>query len=263
MTKSLRSVQSVFAYLPDTLRDELLEEFDSIVSNYYQEKWTTAELSGGKFCEIVYSIIEGLGTNKFPAHAAKPPSMETSCRLLAEYNNLSDSLRLSIPRALIFLYDVRNRRGVGHVSGGKIDPNHMDALVVVSTARWIMAELVRETHEVDIGLAQSIVDNLTDRIIPIVWTNNGVKRVLRPSLSAKEQMLVLVYAESGKMKASDIVKSIEYKNSTQFKKNILAKLHQSRVIEYDSKKELVVLTPIGNEQAERIIRKSIESEETK
>ncbi|MBB3083292.1 hypothetical protein [Geodermatophilus sabuli] len=46
---------------------------------------------------------------------------------------------------MIGLYDIRNNRGVGH-AGADVDPNHMDATVVLYQSKWLVAELVRLLH---------------------------------------------------------------------------------------------------------------------
>ena len=45
---------------------------------------------------------------------------------------------------IVALYEIRNDRGVGH-TGGDVDPNHMDASMVLAGAKWLVAELVGST----------------------------------------------------------------------------------------------------------------------
>jgi len=45
--------------LPSSLRAELLTEYDKIVRNYREGRWEAAELDGGRFCEITYTILKG------------------------------------------------------------------------------------------------------------------------------------------------------------------------------------------------------------
>jgi hypothetical protein len=49
----------VFAALPWGLREELLNSYQKIMSNYLERRWDPSELNGGQFCEVVYSIING------------------------------------------------------------------------------------------------------------------------------------------------------------------------------------------------------------
>lgn len=61
------------------------------------------------------------------------PLLHGPCEAL-ESRTGSESARLTIPRLLVALYDVRNRRGVGHVSGD-VSANHMDAELVLAMSK--------------------------------------------------------------------------------------------------------------------------------
>jgi hypothetical protein len=101
---------------------------NEITTNYRLGKWEPSELNGGKLCEIVYTILRRHVDGKFPARPSKPGNMVDACNDLAEADKkiFPQSVRITIPRVLIALYEIRNNRGVGHV-GGDVDPNHMDA----------------------------------------------------------------------------------------------------------------------------------------
>ena len=133
----MNSSNSILANLPIGLRTPLIDCYNSIVSNYMEHKWEPSELNGGKFCEIVYSIISGYVAGSFPANPSKPPNIVDACQALGKippnHGLIGDrSVRILIPRVIPFLYEIRNNRGVGHV-GGDVDPNFMDATAVVNT----------------------------------------------------------------------------------------------------------------------------------
>ena len=62
------------AVIPTGLRDPLLEEYNSIVRNFMERKWSPSELSGGKFCEIVFTILDGYAKGAYPSSPRKPTS---------------------------------------------------------------------------------------------------------------------------------------------------------------------------------------------
>ena len=101
---------------------------------------------------------------------------------------------MTIPRVLVGLYDVRNRRGVGHV-GGDVNANHMDATFLLHSCQWVMAELVRMFHDTDVGTATAIADALVDRTLPIIWQVGEVRRLLDTALSDRDSVLMLLYNE--------------------------------------------------------------------
>jgi hypothetical protein len=150
--------QNAFSGLPDSLRDDLIQAFNEIVKNYRERRWEPSELNGGKLCEVVYSILKGVVDGQFPARASKPRNMVDACKALeSAQSSHPRSIRIQIPRVLVGLYEVRNNRGVGHV-GGDVDPNPMDARLVLESSKWLMAELVRLFHGTSVDEAQAIVE---------------------------------------------------------------------------------------------------------
>jgi hypothetical protein len=250
----------LLAGLPKPLRDTLLKSYQGIMSNYLERRWESSELNGGKFCEAVYSVINGAVTGSFPAKASKPANMVSACRALenapANPNRVGDrSLRQYIPRALPLLYDIRNNRGVGHV-GGDVDANHMDAEAVQSMASWVMAELVRIFHGVTTKAAQEAVDALVERKTPLIWEVGDVKRVLDPGMSAKNQVLTFLHHSTGWVSATDLFDWVEYSNASMFRSSVLTPLHTARLIEFDAKKDRARISPLGAKEVEKKLVKA-------
>src|SRR5712664_1578229 len=159
--------------IPTGLRQPLIDCYNTIARNFAEHRWEPAELNGGKFCEIVFSIVDGTLSGKYASAPQKPAKMVDACRALenvpASAARPGDrSLRILIPRMLPVLYEIRNNRGVGHV-GGDVDPNYQDSVAVYEMASWVMAELVRIFHQVSLADAQATVNALVERKHPIVW----------------------------------------------------------------------------------------------
>ncbi|MCA1694401.1 MAG: hypothetical protein LC749_06580 [Actinobacteria bacterium] len=175
------SATNALATLPSGLRTALIKSLDEIVRSYRAGRWEPSELNGGKLCEVVYTILRGHADGALPSKPSKPKNMADACKALeAAGAQFPRSLRVQIPRVLVALYEIRNNRGVGHV-GGDVDPNHMDATVVVAMAKWVVAEVTRLFHSVDTATATALVDTLVSRDVPVVWEVGGKRRVLAPA----------------------------------------------------------------------------------
>lgn len=140
----------VLTNVPLGLRGPLFQSYQEIATNFAEHRWEPAELNGGKFCEVVYSIVKGNMDGRYPAAPSKPKDMVVACKALEATpvvaGRVGDrSLRILIPRVLPSLYEIRNNRGVGH-AGGDVDPNFMDATAVYGMASWTLAELIRIFH---------------------------------------------------------------------------------------------------------------------
>lgn len=248
--------EDALSVLPSTLRDDLLSAFNDIVKNYREHKWEPSELNGGKLCEAVYTIIVGwLEGGKYPARAKKPNRFPQSCwDLEQKYSHVPDSRspRILIPRMMIGLYDIRNNRGVGH-AGAEVDPNHMDATVVLYTAKWLMAELVRLLHRLHIDEATTIVAGLIERETAWVWAHDDKKRVLRTGMTWKQQTLLLMLTEPGDVAEADLLGWLEHPGLPSFRRDVLKPLHRSRQIHYDADNRTVRLLPPGVTAAEDLV----------
>lgn len=246
----------VLGQLPPGLREELLKAFDKIVTNYRESKWEPSELNGGKFCEVVYSILKGFVDGTYPDKASKPNDMVVACRQLEQASSTHPrSVRIHIPRMLLTLYEVRNNRGVGHV-GGEVDPNHMDSAMVFYSARWVMAELIRIFHNVDVSVASAAVEALTEREIPLIWNVNGKKRILSGKFTMKEKVLLLLYSETSSVAEADLIAWTEHSNPAIFRRDVLVKGHKNRLWEYDKPTKTIAISPIGISMVEtRLLNK--------
>lgn len=213
-------------------------------------------MNGGKLCEAAYTICKGwLEGGAYPARSEKPSRLPHKCLALeTTYQQVpnSRSPRVLIPRMLIGLYDIRNNRGVGH-AGAEVDPNHMDATVILYTSKWLVAELVRLLHTLTIEEATAIVDGLIEREFAWVWTHGDKRRVLRKGLTWKEQTLLLLLTETGDVAETDLLRWLEHPNLPSFRRDVLKQLHRGRLIEYDTGNRVARLLPPGVNAAEALV----------
>jgi hypothetical protein len=245
---------TILASIPAPLRSELFQAFNEILRNYRERRWEPSELNGGKLSEVVYTILRGHVDGKFPQRAAKPRNMFDACKALeqADASQFSRSVRIQIPRVIVALYEIRNNRGVGHV-GGDVDPNLMDASAVLAMSKWVVAELVRHFHAVQTDEAERVVETVVERTIPIVWEIGGVLRVLNPGMSMRDKTLVLLYHQSSAVDEDVLRGWVEHSNPSAYRRDVLAKGHRAKLLEYDAKKKCVSLTPIGVRHVEEKI----------
>lgn len=241
--------------IPAGLRDPLISEYQSIVQNFLEHRWLPSELSGGRFSEIVYTILDGYVKKSYAAAPVKPPRFVDACRKLESntQGQVPRSFQILIPRILPALYEIRNNRNVGHV-GGDVDPNHMDSVAVLSMCNWVMAELVRVFHGLTVAEAQKVVDLLAEVRIPVIWSDGNVKRVLRPELKLQEQLLLLVAASVPDVSSKELVDWIEHENTAYVMRTIRS-LHLKRLLEFSESTDRVKILPPGAKFVMDLVRK--------
>jgi len=250
----------VLVGIPSGLRDPLLQTYQEIGTNFAEHRWEPSELNGGKFCEVVYTVIDGTLKGVYVAKPSKPHNMVKACLALegtsSDPHRVGDrSLRVLIPRMLVALYEVRNNRGVGH-AGGDVDPNFMDATAVYSMSSWVLAELVRVFHGVSTSEAQETVDVLVERKLTLVWQIGSTRRVQDPKMKKGDQTLVLLYSKPGWVAEGDLYRWVEYSSEATFRQNILKAFHQERLVEYEQKQRRVRISPLGSRKVEEEILKT-------
>jgi len=254
MRTSQPTTDQVLTNIPKGHRSELLKVFNKILKNFRERRWEPSALNGGKFCEVVYSILKGHTSGNYSSRLQKPTNMVDSCRRLeqADKSKFCRSVRIQIPRMLISLYEIRNNRGVGHV-GGDVDPNYMDAIAVLYMVKWIMAELIRIFHKVDINTATETIERITDRTLPVLWKVGAKLRVLDTSLTMREKTLVILYYERGPIDESVLVDWIEHTNPSVYRRDVLRSSHKEKLIEYDKSNKKVQISPKGIKYVEESI----------
>ncbi len=241
--------------LPAGLRRDLLGAFEEIVTNYRERRWEPSELNGGKLCEAVFTIVDGyLDGGRYADRTTKPRRFNDACLALERkypMTSTNHSARITIPRLMIGLYDVRNNRGVGH-AGGDVDPNQMDATLVLYEAKWLVAEIVRLLHNLTTEEAAGLVDALVEREAAWIWSGADIKRVLKLGLTWKQQTLALLLAEHGSVSVEDLVRWLEHPQIRDYRK-VLRQLHSDRQVEYEEATQTVRLLPPGVVAAEALI----------
>ena len=172
--------------------------FLSCAQNFEGGNWEDSLFKAGKFIEAIVKLLWVYCGKTLPARSRDFKAGVYAQKIINEVDTVTvpeDGLRLQIPRACIFVYDITSNRGARHDSD-EINPNEMDASVIMSMCSWILAELVRFStkHSISIDKAKEIVNFLIERRYPIFEEINGRIYVdNRKFKSASECSLLLLY----------------------------------------------------------------------
>ena len=244
-------LEQALANVKKTFRTKLIDAYLGVKRSQAEAKYETAGLKSGKFCEVLVRLLQHEITGAYIAFSKPIPDMANECRKLITAHNTTvpESIKTIIPRALIFLYTMRNKRGIGHV-GGDVDANSIDIATIERVTDWVLCELIRVYHKLPIEKAQDLIDCVSVKNIPVIWEVAGKKRVLRDGLNSKQKVLLLLYSESDTaVLTEDLCAWVEYSPS-MFARRVLDGLHQKKLIEYDRDSELVYLSPKGAKMVE-------------
>ena len=226
-------LDSALQNLSSDFREPLIKAYIELKRRNSEAQYDAAGISAGKFCEVLIRLLQSEITGNYIPFGDSIGNMADECRKLitSAKSSAVESLRIIIPRALIFLYTIRNKRGIGHI-GGDVDANKIDLSAIVATADWIICELIRVYHGLSLEEAQDLVDGISIKSIPAIWEVAGKKRVLKAALTSQQQTLLLLYSDIEiAILSEDLCSWVEYTGLSMFKTRVLKPLHQKRLIE--------------------------------
>ena len=178
--------------IPAELSAKLVEEYLDIKKHFAMNDWGPGQLKGGRFAEVMLRIHQHL-----LGEAVTPFGTDIIAREKTRIMNtvestgtIDDHVRQKTVPLTRLLLDFRNNRDVAHLGG--FDANSMDALFVMTSATWMMCELVRVYGGYAMRDAQKIVDALAVKEYPVIMEREGELFITRHDLNAKNEVLVLL-----------------------------------------------------------------------
>lgn len=235
-----------------TFRGRLLKAYNGLKTAFIDGNFDACGLRAGRFCEVLLRWAQQELTEAHTPFGTKLGNFKDECDKLERTPKTAghESVRILIPRALSFLYTLRNKRGIGH-EGGDVDANEIDAATAVRIADWCVCELIRLHYTISLEEAQGICDAIAERQLPQIWDVFGKRRVLDPKLSYAQQTLLLLYSSTElAVPMEDLVSWTEHPNAAVYRRDVLSKLHKARLIEYDRENEMAAISPKGVEKVE-------------
>ena len=151
-----------------------LDHFSDLASTYQTGDWEHCIAKAAKFIEAVLkALFVHVGQTPPKGRKFKVDPIITHLGQMQD-GSFDDTIRLTIPRACRFIYDIASNRGARH-DQDEVDANEMDASVVVPTCSWILAEMIRYSQKsaVDMNQAKDIVDSLSSRKYPLIEEVDG------------------------------------------------------------------------------------------
>lgn len=173
----------------------LLGHFLGAMQKLEEGDWENSLMKVGKFVEAVVKLLWTYSGNSLPK-AKKFSAGVYAQKIMGQVNAStipSDGVRLQVPRACIFLYDITSNRGGRHDSD-EFDPNEMDAMTTLPLCAWILAELVRfsSASSVSPDEARKIVDSIIERHFPFFEEIDGRIYINHAKHSSAPQCALLI-----------------------------------------------------------------------
>lgn len=233
---------------PTDLVDTLLNSYDEVLTNYRIEKWKPSELDAGHFVEATRRIIEQELNGSYTSLSESMGSFNQTVLNKYESAQGDESFRIIIPRILFSIYCIRNKRGVGHISS--ISPNKLDATYILSSTKWVLAELTRIATSSNPDEAHELISTIIEKEIDLIWDDGETFMILNKKLKSAQKVLLALYKKD-RQSVETLRNLINYKNKSDFKK-LIQKLKSENLIDVTDNLTCK-LSPLGIREAEAAI----------
>ena len=238
------------AMFDQSLVGGLLDSYEQMLQSYLEGRDKAAELEAAHFAERAFRICEEQCSGTYTPLNKSLPSIDKLVAQLASAASGHDTFKLHIPRILFGVYDIRNRRGVGHPSGD-VNPNRADSELLRTTTSWVLAELLRHACSIDLVSAQALIDHLVQRRVPFVEEIDGFPRILRAGIPLSDRILVLLLHFGRPLSSKDLRRYARTASGNRLTA-VLKALDKDAFIHKTSSGW--VLTSLGVKSAERIVQ---------
>lgn len=170
----------------------LLKHYQDVLLKYQEQDWEGALTKAGKFLEAVLKAIAIYAKITLPA--PRHFNVKQTTIKLEQVVALPDSLRLQIPKASVFIYDIACNRGARH-DPDEINPNKMDAAVAIPVCSWILSELVRfADKKTNPDVSASLIESLMEKKHPLIENIEGRLYINYKGLSARDIGILILDA---------------------------------------------------------------------
>ena len=230
-----------------------LRHFDATVNEIGSGNWEDEIAKAGKFVEAILKAVATRCAVPFPSgRKFKADAIMTALNNLPQGSH-DDTLRLLIPRACRIAYDIASNRGARH-DPDEVDPNVMDASLVLPTCSWILAELVRFAQKgaVDPTQARDLVESLAEKKYPVIENVEGrIYLHARKKSAVDVGLVVLAQKYPRRMSKNDLVEAIR-RNGFKLQNAKVAVGRLGKFVDDNGNGDLKLLAP-GLKQVERVV----------
>lgn len=233
--------------------ESVIDHYREAVDGFNLENWDKALSRSSKFVEATLKALTHFTKNVVPP-GSKFKVDKVIQTLECTESRYDRSIRVTIPRACRFVYDITSNRGARHDSDDFV-PNRMDSNVVIPTVSWILAEMIRLTDGISHDCESKVVliERLTETKHPMFETIDDRTYVNVTDLSPREVAILLLYEKHpGRIQRRDLAAQVKSNNSAASKNAINTALTRirNRVDENDDGWRL---RRIGMKEAENIV----------
>jgi len=240
----------------------MLRHFGGMTETFQQGQWEDSISKSGKFVEASLKALYAYPRQNLPTVRGFKVDAYINGLANLPVGSIDDVIRITIPRACRFVYEISSNRGGRH-DPDEIDPNEMDANTVTANCSWILAEMIRHAQRgtADSTDVKNTVSSLVRQRYPLIEEVDSSTYFHDDDASAVDVALVILLHRYPGRVAPDELEALLVRNDFS-----PANAHQAvsrirRYVHIDNRGRLYLLSP-GLKKAEDIYKKSVLSRES-
>jgi hypothetical protein len=255
-----RARSYLIAAFPARNVDSLLKHYRNMSADLQVGRWEDCTSKAGKFVEASLKAICAAAQVSVPSGRAF--KVDTAINKLASRpaGSCDESLRVTLPRASRFVYEIASNRGARH-DPDEVDPNEMDAIAVLEACSWMCAEMIRVASKgaADLPEVRTIVASLAEKRYPLIEEVDGRVWFHNRSATPRDKALVLLNrVHPGRMPRKDLLASLRRHGvGTSNASVVLSRLKGDGFVDENEHGGLFLLSP-GRQRAEEVQRSPTE-----
>jgi hypothetical protein len=230
-----------------------LKHFAEQLEEFQKGDWEKSIGKGGKFVEAALkALFVRTGGTLPPARQFKVASVLNALKQLT-VGSYNDTIRITIPRACEYAYDIASNRGARH-DPGEVDPNEQDAHAVLGTVSWILAELLRYSQKGKVTQQETkeLIAGLVQRRYPAIEDIDGRIYFHLPNLSARDVALLALWQQHpSRLSREELLEAVRRNGHSQAAA-LSGVARIGRVVDVDAQGKLRLLMP-GIVEAESLM----------
>ncbi|GAA2127236.1 hypothetical protein [Glycomyces algeriensis] len=200
-------VAALSVAIDPTLAKQLIGEATQLEEAFALRKWKYSELDGGRFAEVAARILYSVDSGNLNLTKGVD-----QCLGYLENDQVSHAFperqaANHMARVLRAIYKLRSQRGAVHVSP-TYEANEIDSRLIVESARWVLADLLRLFVTTDRAVAVEVIKELSRFPQPLIRNYGGLPLLQSVSFTTEEEVLVhLLHARDG-LSIKDLISAI-------------------------------------------------------
>lgn len=242
--------------LPIKIVEDLLESYNELLTEYIKGNWSYVLLHGGRFIENVFRALYFMATKE---EIKEVESIQKVMEMLSQIpkEKAPETIRVIIPRIAYSVYSLRSKRNSVHVK--PIPSGYIDSTYVVTASGWILAEFLRQSHNIEEKEIVEIINSLVSRKVPFI-EKHGEETFVTKRLGCKEEILLLLLNTPEGMTRSQIGKILgKFYSPSRITHSLdeLEKNKEGSLVVYSEANKKYYITGLGEGYITQVLSRSV------